>query len=584
MAFLRNLLASILGSLVAFGILFLMFLIFVSIAGAEEQVRIANNSVLELKFTRPVAEYATSDQEDPFAIFDEPTTGLNEITKAIALAAKDDRISGISLGGPYLVAGMSQTRSIRNAIADFKATGKFVYAYSDFYLQKDYYLSSVADSIFINPVGDLDFKGLAAEVLYFGDFQEQTGLKMEVVRHGKYKSAVEPFLSDTMSDENRSQLESLLESIWGQMRSEIAEGRNMSEADLDDIANGLLARSPEKAWSYGLIDGIMYRDEYDAKLLAATGSDKESPSLVSLQDYIKASRNKKVYTGEDRIAVIYAQGEILYGEGNQDYIGQGMMVSALKKARENDKVKAVVLRINSPGGSALSSEIIWREIRRTQEEKPVVVSLSDVAASGGYYLAVGADHILTEPTSITGSIGVFLTIPNIEGLSDKVGINAEQVGTHEYALDYSVFEPMREDFREILSEGVEETYQTFLERVAEGRGITVEQANELAQGRVWSGVQAVEIGLADELGGLPEALEKAAELAEIEDFRLQELPRYKTGLERFLEDMSASSQVNSSEIIEQELGSEWAGIFQSLKASLKREGMQTRLPFELKIR
>lgn len=584
MAFLRNLLASILGSLVAFGILFLMFLLFVSLAGAEDQVRIADNSVLELKFTRPVTEYGSSDPEDPFTIFTEPTTGLNEITKAIALAAKDDRISGISLGGPYLVAGLSQTRAIRNAIADFKESGKFVYAYSDFYLQKDYYLSSVADSVFINPAGDVDFKGLAAEVLYFGEFQEQTGLKMEVVRHGKYKSAVEPFLSDTMSEENRSQLESLLESIWGQMRSEIAADRGMPEADLDDIANGLLARSPEKARSFGLIDGIVYQDEYDSKLLAALESEKESPSKVSLQDYIKASRNKKVYTGQDRIAVIYAQGEILYGEGNQDYIGQGIMVSALKKARENDKVKAVVLRINSPGGSALSSEIIWREIRRTQEKKPVVVSLSDVAASGGYYLAVGADHILTEPTAITGSIGVFLTIPNIEGLSDKIGINAEQVGTHQYALDYSVFEPMGEDFREILSEGVEETYQTFLERVAEGRGITVEQANELAQGRVWSGVQAVENGLADGLGGLPEALEKAAELAEIEDFRLQELPRYKTGLERFLEDMNASSEISASEVLEKELGSEWAGIIQSMKASLKREGMQTRLPLELKIR
>lgn len=584
MTFLRNLLASILGSLVALGILFVMFLIFVSIAGADQQVRVPEKAVLELRIDRPVAEYSDSDPEDPFALFTEPKMGLNEITKAIAVAKTDDRIRGISLDGPYLVAGISQTRAIREALKDFRESGKFVYAYGDFFVQRDYYLSSVADSIFINPVGEMDFKGLAAEVLYFADFQEQTGLKMEVVRHGKYKSTVEPFLSNSMSEENREQISQLLQSIWESMRGDMAESRGLPESELDKIANGLLARSPELALENGLVDGMAYLDEYEAKLLRESGGSGDHPETIELKDYLRYSSKKRLKKGEDRIAVIYAQGEILYGEGNPQYIGQGLMTKALRKAREDERVKAVVLRINSPGGNALTSEIIWREIRLTREVKPVIVSLSDIAASGGYYMAVGGDEIFLEPTTITGSIGVFLTVPNVEGLSKKIGINAEQVGTHNFAVDYSLFEPMREDFREILREGVEETYQTFLSRVSEGRDISVARADSLAQGRVWSGTQAVELGLADAIGGLPEALDRAAELASVSEYRLQEFPRYKSGLERLLDDMGMSSQARAESLLESELGSEWAEVLRRLKTGLQQEGMQARLPFTLKIR
>ena len=387
-----------------------------------------------------------------------------------------------------------------------------------------------------------------------------------------------------MSPENREQVEELLQSIWEHIRKEVAESRNLAETELDRIADELLARNPEKALANGLVDGIVYRDVYEAKLLRETGGSGDHPELIELEEYMRYSRSKRLKKGDDRIAVIYAQGEILYGEGNPQYIGQGMMTKSLRKAREDDKVKAVVLRINSPGGSALSSEIIWREIRQTSEVKPVVVSLSDVAASGGYYMAVAGDEILVEPTSITGSIGVFLTVPNIGGLSDKIGINAEQVGTHDFALDYSVFEPMRDDFREILREGVEESYQTFLRRVAEGRDITIAQADSVAQGRVWSGSQAVELGLADGLGGTSKAIERAAELAEISEYRLQELPKYKSGLERLLDDMGMSSEVRGEALLESELGSEWADVLRSLKAGLQREGMQARIPYTLKIR
>ncbi|WP_445382951.1 signal peptide peptidase SppA [Robiginitalea sp. IMCC43444] len=582
MAFLRNLLAAILGTLMAFGIIFFMFIFFASLLDSGSKVAVRSDSVLQVNFPYPIAEYSDTDPEDPFAVLFNGTQGLNEITKAIHLAKEDDRIKGISLNGPYLLAGISQTRAIRNALEDFRESGKFVYAYGDFYMQKDYYLSSVADSIFMNPVGNLDFKGLGAEVLYFADFQEKTGLKMEVVRHGKYKSAVEPFLSDQMSAENREQISELIESIWLQIRQEISDSRGIGVERLDAIAENLEARNAQGAINTGLIDATLYKDEYNRKLAKASGSGEDKPEILNLSDYLVYTKAKRQYSGKDKIAVVFAQGEILYGEGSPEFIGQGMMQKALKKAREDDQIKAVVIRINSPGGSALSSEIIWREIRQTQEKKPVVVSISDVAASGGYYMAVGADQIIAEPTTITGSIGVFMTIPNMGGLSEKIGINAEQVGTNQYSIDYSFFEPMSDGFREVLTEGVEESYQTFLKRVADGRGISLQRADSLAQGRVWSGTQALELGLIDELGGLDRALEVAAELAGVSEFRVQNLPRYKSGLERLMDDLGATAKVSEASL-EAQLGSEWAQILKEIRTQLGREGLQARMPYTLKI-
>lgn len=579
----RNLLAAILGTLVAFGIVLFMFLIFLSLAGSTEQVHIHRHSVLDLNFPYPISEYSGYDPEDPFSILFDPSMGLDEITKAIALASTDDRIEGISLSGSYLMAGLAQTRAIRQALADFRKSGKFVYAYADFFTQKDYYLASIADSIFINPAGNFDFKGLAAEVLYFGDFQEKSGVKMEVVRHGRYKSAVEPFLGNEMSEENRRQLQELLGSIWEGMRGEMAAGRNLEPDSLDRIADELGARNPGRALASGLVDGIIYQDQYEEKLLRDSGGSDDKPERLPLSEYLRYTKNKRQYEGSDRIAVIYAQGEILYGSGGPDYIGPEQMRDALRKAREDQRVKAVVLRINSPGGSALSSELIWREVQQLREDKPLVVSFSDLAASGGYYIGVGADLIVTEPTALTGSIGVFATIPNISGLAGKIGVNSEQVGTHRQSVDYSFFEPMSDEFREVLREGIESTYQTFLERVAEGRNLTQAQADSLAQGRIWSGTDAVRLGLADRLGGMPEALEAAAGLAGIDSYRLWSLPKYKSGLERLMDDLQGTGAKAAHEALEAELGADWAGLLRELKAQLRQEGLQARLPFTLKI-
>ncbi|MEM7381319.1 MAG: signal peptide peptidase SppA, partial [Bacteroidota bacterium] len=411
-------------------------------------------------------------------------------------------------------------------------------------------------SLFLNPVGAMDFKGLAAEVLYYKDLQEKTGVKMEVIRHGKYKSAVEPFLANEMSDANRTQIKELIDALWGSMLEDISESRNLSISEINQIADTLGGRTPEFAVSSGLIDGLIYQDQYESKLKAATNlSEVNDLNYISLSDYTERSNGRKVYQGTDRIAVIFAQGEIMYGEGDQNFIGQGIITKALIKAREDDKVKAVVLRVNSPGGNALTSDIIWREIELTKEEKPVVVSMGDVAASGGYYIAVGADKIYAEPTTITGSIGVFGTIPNISELAGNIGINAEQVGTNKNSVDYSLFEPMTDEFRELVQEGIEETYTTFLQRVADGRNITVAEADSLAQGRVWSGTDAKRLGLIDELGSLDDAIAAAAEMAETGSYSIRKYPRYKSGFEKFMEDLEGASVKSTEETIQEQLGS-----------------------------
>ena len=585
MKFLRNLLASIIGSIVAFGIIFFMFLIFISIAGADQGVVVRSNSVLELKLPLPIKDYTGTDETDPFAGLFVQNQALDEVLHAIRIAQTDDKISGISINSNFLLAGTSQAQAIRRALSDFKTSGKFVYAYGDIYLQKDYYLASVADSLFINPVGSIDFKGLSAEVLYFKSLQEKTGVKMEVIRLGKFKSAVEPFLDDEMSDENRQQISELISGVWESMLEEISESRGISKEGLNQIADTLGARTPEYALASGLIDGILFQDEYNKRINQQIGvvGDKKYNS-ISLKDYVQVANSKRLYKGKDRIAVIFAEGEILYGEGSPDFIGQGIMTRALRKAREDDRVKAVVLRVNSPGGNALTSDIIWREVALTSEQKPVVVSMGDVAASGGYYIAAGADKIFAESTSITGSIGVFGTIPNISGLADNIGINAEQVGTNSNSVDYSFFEPMSDNFRAYLKEGISATYQTFLERVASGRNMTVEEVEKIAQGRVWDGVTAQRIGLVDEIGGLEDAIAEAASLAGLEDYSIRKLPRYKSDFERFMEDIGSASTEIRETTLENELGREAYGILKEIRSTLNQKGIQARMPFTINVR
>ncbi len=586
MNFLRNLLAAILGCLVAFGIIFVMFFVFASLLGsAEEGVVIKKNSVLELQLQLPISDYVGGSADDPFASFFAQSQGLDEILNAIVVAKDDEDIKGISINNNFLLAGLAQTQAIRDALSDFKSGGKFIYTYGDFYMQKDYYLASVADSIFMNPVGALDFRGLSSEVLFFKDLQEKTGVKMEVIRHGKYKSAVEPYLANEMSEANRTQIEELIGSLWNSMVEEIADGRNILPKDINLIADTLGGRTPELAKASGLIDGIVFYDQYEAKLKHAVDSvvDKDL-NIVLLEDYVSRSNKKIKKSGSNKIAIIFAQGEIIYGEGGPSLIGQGMMNKAIIKAKEDEDVKAIVLRVDSPGGSALTSDIIWREIELAKKEKPVIVSMGNVAASGGYYIAAGADKIFAEPTTITGSIGVFGAVPNLSELAKNVGINAEQVGTNKNSVEYSLFEPMDDTFRTVVQEGVEQTYQTFLQRVAQGRNKTLAEVDSMAQGRVWSGVDAKRIGLVDELGNLNDAIDEAAKMAELKEYGIKKFPRYKSGIERLMEDMGGISTTAKKNLIEEEIGVEAYNILKQVKAAMEQKGVQARMPFVLDIK
>lgn len=586
MKFLRNLLASILGSLVAFMIIVGMFFIFMALVGSmDDGVVVKKNSVLELSFVAPVLDYTGKDDNDPFAALWVEELGLDEILHSIAVAKNDDNIEGISLTTGFLQAGISQTREIRKALIDFKSSGKFVMAHSDVYAQRDYYLASAADEVYINPVGVLDFKGLATEVLFYKGLQEKTGIKMEVIRHGKYKSAVEPFLSDTMSDENRTQIKELITSIWSVIVDDISESRNITPENLNIIADTLGGRTPEYAVASGLLDGALHYDQYEDLLKEKIGvAEDEELNYVGLMDYMQKAKLKKINKGSDDIAVIYAQGEILIGEGGKNYIGEKLIVDALHKAIDNKNVKAIVLRVDSPGGSALVSDIIWREMQLAKKEKPLVVSFGNVAASGGYYIGVGGDMIFAEPTTITGSIGVFGTIPNVHELAENMGVNAEQVGTNKNSVDYSFFEPMTDTFRNVMQESIEETYDTFLDRVSKGRNMSVERVNEIAQGRVWSGVDAHALGLVDELGNLEDAIIAAADMAGLEEYGVKKYPRYKSGFEQFMENYGSVKTKIGESIIQEEIGTEAYKILKEFKQFTKQEGVQAKMPFSLNIK
>jgi protease-4 len=584
MKFLGNLIASILGTLIALGIIFLLLIVIAMAVGEAEKVEVTSNSVLEIKLDGIVKDYAPkgTDLLDEFFALRDEKMGLNEIINAIENAKNDENIAGISINTIDVNAGISQTQAIRNKLEEFKESGKFVMAYGDVYNQKSYYLGSVADSIFMNPLGGIDFKGLSSEVLFFKDLQDKTGVKMEVIRHGKYKSAVEPFLYNKMSDENREQITTFLQSIWGELLADISKSRNKTIAELNAVADNLWARNATLAVKNKIVDAAVYLDEYETKLKMASGiSTDDELSIITLSDYIATGKGRVISSATNKIAVIYAQGEIMYGKGNEDYIGQELIIEALRKARKDSNVKAIVLRINSPGGSALASELIWRELELTKKELPLVVSMGDVAASGGYYIACNADRIFAEPTTISGSIGVFGALPNMSKLAGDIGINAEQVSTNK-SPNYSLFEPISEEFRTVTTEGVEDIYTAFVARVSAGRNMSVQAVDSIAQGRVWSGVDALQNGLVDELGDLDDAISYAAELAAIVEYKVRNYPDYKLDLGEKLSSFPFMKSKEKAMI--EALGLENYKTYQTIKQFSELKGMQARMPFVLEIK
>jgi protease-4 len=585
MKFLGNVLATIIGLFVFLMLFFFGVLIIVSIFGGEpETVAVKNNSVIELDLKNIKHDYAGKYKDPWITIFsDKKSVGLTDVINAIEDAKTDGDIKGISILNNESSLGMAQSKALRDKLESFKKSGKFVMAYANSYSQKEYYLNSVANPIYLNPVGDMDFKGLSAEILFFKDFQEKSGIKMEVIRHGKYKSAVEPFLENKMSDANREQTTMLLNSIWNSVAAEISKSRNVSVDKLNEIANSLLARSPEMAKEQHLVDIIAYEDVYHDAIRKALKVEKdEDYNKISIFDYTKKMMTTSIINdAKDEIAIIYAQGEIQSGEGDVNTIGEGSMRRSLQEARKNKNVKAIVLRIDSPGGNALTSDLIWREVELTKKVKPVVVSMGNYAASGGYYIACNANKIFAENNTITGSIGVFGILPNFSKLTSKIGINAEQVKTHENSARYSPFVPLDDKFRAVTLESVEHIYKTFVTHVAEGRKMTFAQVDSIAQGRVWSGSQAIKIGLVDKIGGLNDAINEAAILAKVKKYNTRNYPEY----EKDFEDLFANLPFTQSKesFIKEELGEENYKVLQGIKRMQSQKGVQTVMPFEINI-
>ncbi len=585
MKFLSNVLSTIIGLFVFTIIFFFGILFLAAIFGGEaETVSVKKNSVIILDLEKIKYDYA-GKYKDPWVTFlaDDKAVGLAEVIDALEVASMDQDIKGISILNDEAQLGMAQIKSLRDALDRFKKSGKFVFAYANTYSQKEYYLNSVANKIYLNPFGELEFKGLSSEVLFFKDLQEKTGVKMEVIRHGKYKSAVEPFLDDKMSEANREQITTLLHSIWNNVSSDISKSRNIPVKNLNEIANGLLARTPKAAKDLKLIDVIAYEDVYHndiKKALKVTSNNDYNE--VSIFDYSKKIATTSIITDTDNnIAVIFAQGDIQSGEGDVNTIGEGSIRRSLQEARNNKKTKAIVLRIDSPGGNALTSELIWREIELTKKVKPVVVSMGNYAASGGYYIACNANTIFAEKNTITGSIGVFGILPNLSQLTKKIGINVEQVKTHENAAGYSPFVPMEENFKTVTTEGIERVYNTFVSHVAEGRKMSFQQVDAIAQGRVWSGAEALENGLVDKIGGLNDAISEAAFLSGIKSYSTQTFPEYEKNLDDILSALPFSE--SKENLIQEEIGIENYQLLQKVKKFQNQKGIQAIMPFNLSI-
>lgn len=566
---------------------FFVLLFIVAIAGSgSDSVTVRNNSVIELDLSRITTDYGGKTAYKDIDYFEENHDGVVDVLRAIDAAKTDANIKGISILNNQSQLGMAQSKAVRDALADFRQSGKFVLAYANYYTQKEYYLNSVADAVYLNPVGELDFKGLSSELLFFKDLQEKSGIKVEVIRHGKYKSAVEPFLDNKMSEANREQISALLASVWDATVRDIAQSRNISVQRLNEIADGLLARTPEMARSEKLVDQIAYEDVYHNDIRKRLGVDPdEKYNKVSIRDYAEnIARTASDYLATDKIALIYAQGEITSGEGDVNTIGEGSIRRSLQQARKDSAVKAIVLRVDSPGGNALTSDLIWREVELTKKVKPVVVSMGNLAASGGYYIACNGNRIFAEANTITGSIGVFGMLPNFTALAQRIGVHSEQVSTHANSAGYSVFQPMDEGFKKITQESVERIYSTFVSRVSQGRKMAPAAVDSIAQGRVWSGTEALKIGLIDEIGGLDDAIAHAAKLAKVRDFATEDFPEYEKSFRDWLSGIGLPFVKSREALLREELGEENYRTVEQIRNVMAQQGIRAALPFSIDIR
>jgi protease-4 len=584
--FFKFMFASLLGTLLT--LLLLLFIVIGTISALvsmadNEQVKLKANTILTIKFDEPVVDRSSKNPFENFNFMSmkpENTIGLNDILKNIEKAGNDPNICGIYMDLSSMEIGMANLEEIRLKLLKFKETGKFILSYSEDYSQASYYLASLSDEIYVNPEGVVMFKGLSSQLAFIKNMLEKLEIQPQIIRgpNNKFKSAVEPLMYDKMSEANREQMQTLLNSIWGKLIGSISESRNISVAQLNLIADNLELATAEKALEYKFVDGLAYKDEILAKLRQKTGlGEKDKIEAVTIGKYTNAvvgDENKS----RNKIAVIYAVGSISSGEGSETAIGSESLSKVIRKAREDEKIKAIVFRVNSPGGSALASEIIRREVELAKNTKPFIVSMGNVAASGGYWISTNADYIFADAGTITGSIGVFGVIPNMKGLfNNKLGITFDKVMTNKNSDFFGTMEPLSEfQYAKIQGEVVR-IYDDFTGLVARTRKLRQSYVDSIGQGRVWAGSDAVKLGLVDKIGGLEDAIAYAADKASLgKDFRITELPEQKDPIQQLIEEMSGQTRVKAT--MKQQLG-DYYGYVEYIEQLKGMTGVQARLPF-----
>lgn len=586
-SFLKYTLATITGIILASFLFFIILLASLSamIAAGEKPTVIEPNSILILKAGVTIPDRGDSN---PLASIDlinltvTQSPGLNEILANIEKATTDNKIKGILIENGLLSSGWATTGEIRDALLKFRASGKFVISYSDYALvQECYYLSSAADKIYMGPEAVLEFKGLSAEVTFYKKALDKLGVEVQVLRHGKFKGAVEPYILEEMSRENRDQISQYVGSIWSKVVYDISLSRNIPAETLNKMADELASINVENAVKNGLIDGLIYRDQLNdtLRVLSGLSPDADLP-FVSMTKYSKVPDPAQKTTAKNKIAVVYASGNIVTGKGYGSAIGGDEYAEVLRKARLDTTIKAIVIRVNSPGGSATASDIIWREVDLAAKAKPVVISMGNYAASGGYYISAPATRIFADQASVSGSIGVFGLIPNAGRLlSEKLGITTSTVNTNKNSDSPSLFRSMTPFEKEMMQANIEKTYTGFVNKVANGRNMTEERVDSIGQGRVWTGADALEIGLIDEVGGLNRAIEEAVKLAEVTDYSLIDLPTLEDTYTRLLNSLTGEVKMK---IISKEFG-EAARFLYDLEDIKTISGIQARLPYFIEV-
>lgn len=587
--FLIYTLATITGIILASLLFFIVMISSLSImvASGDKPVSITGNSILVFNAGVPVPDRTDPNPLAGFDIINMTVThapGLNDIFKNLEKAANDERIKGILIENGLMESGWATTEEIRNALEKFRAeSGKFVIAWSDYILlQQGYYLSSIADKIYINPSSSVDFRGLSGDVMFYKKALEKIGVDVQVIRHGKYKGAVEPFLLDGLSKENREQISAYIGSIWNHAVAEMSEARNIPEDRLNLLADKLEGYLAPGALASGLVDGLIFRDQlYDTlKILSGLTTD-DKIQLVPMAKYTRVPAAKKPVSSRNKISVIFASGNIVMGKGNEYNIGGTNFADIIRKERKDSSVKAIVLRVNSPGGSAIASDEIWRELKLASEIKPVVVSMGNYAASGGYYISVPGTKIFANPTTLSGSIGVFGLIPNAEKLLEqKLGIGYETVNTNENSDFLSPFRPLEPFEKNVMQASIEKVYTDFVSKVAEGRKKSFADVDSIAQGRVWTGADAKTRGLVDEIGGFREAVRSAAELAGLDSlYVIKELPSIQDPYTKLINQLSGNIRMS---ILKKELGESFR-FYNDIKELGAATGIQARMPYLIDI-